>query len=300
MGRDQRYHRAVESHPWLGFALLAPLLWAASNVIDERLVRGTSLLPWTMVAISGAFGSTPAVLLLNWHWPGWSTAALAAATGTLSVLVYFPYFVALGKEPAARVVVMWNLSPVLVLGLAATFLGEHPARFAAIAVGLLVASSVLAAYRGVEVRRWSEASLWMLVASASLATDSVMEKAVYGRVAFSVGLPWIALGSLLGTVLILAAAPKSRGRMRDVLALRLGALVVLNEGLNLLASWSLSYATSRGPVGFVAAVGGLQPLFVLLFQAAIMRRGMNRLDLVRLVGATALAATGLRLLDSAS
>ena len=130
--------------------MLAPLLWAVSNLIDERLVRGTSFLPWTIVTITGSFASTPVVLLpREWSWPGWSTVALAVVTGALSVLVYFPYFVALGKESAARVVLMWNLSPVLVLGLATAFLREQTAPLASVAVVLLVTSSIVAGFSGI-------------------------------------------------------------------------------------------------------------------------------------------------------
>jgi drug/metabolite transporter (DMT)-like permease len=296
---DQGYHRSVGSSAWLGFALLAPLLWSASNLIDERLVRTSTLRPWTLVTIAGAFASVPAFLLFGrWYWPGWATVSLALGTGAVSVLLLFPYLTALAQESAARVVLMWNLSPVVVLWMAATVLGERVPALAAAAVFLLVASSLVAAYRGEPLQPWSSATGWMLLASVALAADSVMEKAVYQRLPFLTGLAWISAGSLLTTGSIVALASESRSHLRDAVSARLGGVVLLNEGLSLVAAWSLSFATSRGPVGIVAAVGGLQPVFVLLFQGATRRERLTRLDLMRLVGASALAVGGLRLLNS--
>jgi drug/metabolite transporter (DMT)-like permease len=140
----------------------------------------------------------------------------------------------------------------------------------------------------------------MVLASVLMAFESVMEKRVYQEVPFVTGLMWLSVGALLTTIAIMAFASTSRARLHSVFSGRIGPIVFANEVLNLVAAWSLSFATSLGPVALVTAVGGLQPVFVLLFQGAARRQHLSRVDFARLVGSCALAVSGLRLLHSSS
>lgn len=287
---------------WALPALLAPLLWAASNLIDERLVNETPLDAWALVLITGLFASIPTLTFLVgwWSWPGAPTAGLAFLTGAVGVLVYFPYLRALSHEAASSVLLMWNLTPVLILVLARVGVAERllPAQY--VAIMLLVTSSLVAAYRRDTDARWSGALPWMAVASVLLASASVLEKAVFQRMDFAHGLPWISVGALMTTVAVGFTARRSRRLLQNALHGRLGAVLIANEGLDLGAAWSLGLATSLGPVSLVHAVGGVQPLFVLLLDRLTRQRGVARGEGLRTALAAGLAVAGLALLNTSS
>src|SRR5450631_2136463 len=132
---------------WLVPALIAPLLWGASNLVDEHLVNRAERDPFTLSIVAGVFGSLPAIFVFmtgRWVWCGWETAGVALAGGALGIVVYVPYFLALRIASPSVVVLMWNLSPVVIVGIAHFTVGERLGTFEYLAVGLLVASSALA------------------------------------------------------------------------------------------------------------------------------------------------------------
>ncbi len=139
---------------------------------------------------------------------------------------------------------------------------------------------------------------WMVVASVMLATASLLEKAVYNRMPFAAGYGWMSVGALIGTVGIASFAPKSRKRLASSLRGRIGIVLCVNEVLDLGAASALALATSHGPVSLVHAIGGAQPVFILLLQQVLAKRALTRAELFRTVLAVGLAMVGLGLLDS--
>jgi len=293
---------------WFPFAMVAPVLWAASNLIDEDLVRHDVRDPIVLTAITGLFsGITVTVLALlgAFVWPGWSTLALAVATGMLGLLVYIPYLHALMIAPSASVILMWNLTPVIIVGAAWATLGERLLTREYLAITLLVSSSLIAAYRrGSDGHHWSRAAPWMVLASCMYAGEAVFGKAVYERVPFAVGLAWISATSFLIAVAFLVVRARSLHVFARVFRGRTGFIVVANEGLDLVSVVARDRAVSIGPVSLVNAIGGLQPIFVVAFAAlaAVLHldrhriRRITRAQLPRILLATAAAVLGLSLI----
>src|SRR4051812_39161036 len=101
------------SHSWLVPAIVSPLLWGASNVIDDALVNHHLQSTSTLLLVTGCFAGTPAVYALligQLAWPGALTAILALLAGGLGLIVYAPYYEALKSETPTGVILMWNLS----------------------------------------------------------------------------------------------------------------------------------------------------------------------------------------------
>lgn len=284
---------------WLLLSLLAPVLWAASNLIDERLVNGPALDAGALLIVTGLFASAPSVLLFGADGAAdASDVLLAVLAGGLGFAAYYPYFRALLHESAEQVVLMWNLTPVLIAVAARVFIGERLSSAGHVAVAALVASSTAAAYRRTGERTWSAAMPWMIGASLVLAVSSVLEKEVYNRMSFASGYGWMSVGALVSTLGVTGFAPDSRRRLIASLRGRVGVVLCANEALDLGAASALALATSRGPVSLVHAVGGAQPLFVLLFQQVLAKRALTRAELFRTMLAAGLAMLGLGLLDS--
>ena len=281
---------------WLPFALAAPALWAASNLIDASLLEENTLTPLALLVLTGAFMGLPALVVAlssGLAWPGWSVVLLAAGAGAFGILAYLPYFYALQRATPAAVLLMWNLTPVFVVLGAGLFLGEALLPRQYLALPLLLVSSAVGAYLLHGRPRLSPALPWMVVASLLLATASVLEKATFEIAEFSVGLAWISLCSFSVAVFTAGLSGDVRNTLKRRLDRGIAGAVVTNHLLDVGAFCALSAATSLGPVSLVHATGGLQPIFVLLLQA----RSGPRLRPIMVVAAVGLAAIGLALAE---
>jgi drug/metabolite transporter (DMT)-like permease len=285
---------------WLLPALAAPILWAASNLIDERLVRTSVRDPLALLLITGLFGSLPAVLIFfSGGLPDSSTILLALLGGCLEILAYYPYLLTLKTTSASNVILMWNLTPVFIMLLAHTFLGERLFPWEYLALFFLVISSMLASFNS-DKKTWDKnAFLWMLFASLLLALSSVIEKSVYERVDFLMGFGWLSLGVLLTTMALFLLFPRARRHLFSSLKTSLAPTLVGNEFLDLSAVTALQWATSLGPVSLVSAVDGTQPLFILLIGWLFLKsKKMEKPELARTLIAVALAVAGLAIIGN--
>lgn len=287
---------------WLVPALAAPLLWGGSNLVDEHLVNGAERDPFTLAIIAGIFASLPALFVIatgRWIWCGWETATVAIVGGGLGIAVYLPYLAALRIASPSVVILMWNLSPVAIVAIAHFTVKErlHGSEYAA--VGLLVAGSAIASICSDRGRSVTRALPLMVFASLILAVSSVAEKATYDHLPFWGGFGWLSLGAAAAALILTAASPRARRELRSAARDRLVALYVGNEGLDLAAVYAVNLATSLAPVSLVHAVGGAQPVFILLIERFLPRRtGSTRAEWLRTAVAAALAVVGLSLLRS--
>ncbi len=293
---------------WQFLAISAPALWALSNLIDSRLLEERVTEPMTLVVVTGVFGGLPGIFVLatgNLAWPGLPVVVLATLTGVVALLAYLPYFRALDLAPTAAVLLMWNVAPVLIVVLARVFLHEELRIREYVAIALLLASATAGGAQSSGGRRsWSPALPWMLLASLLVATVSVAEKRLFELTSFSTGLGWMSLATFSTAIVLGVLMSPTRQALSSGISRTLAAVLVANECLDVSAATALSRATSLGPVSLVHAVGGLQPLFVLVFGATVHflrpRRypPMTTAEYVRSVAAVAFAAIGLGLMPS--
>ena len=290
---------------WPIFALCAPLFWAASNLVDARLLEGRVANPISLVIITGLCAGVPAIVAFvtgSFQWIGWTNALLAVSAGIAGVAVYFPYLIALQRAPVSSVVLMWNLAPIFVVVLAWMVVHERLQGPEYVAIVLLVASSMLAAYQRGRGRGWSQGLPWMIIASGLTATEAILQKILFQNTSFSAGYPWISLSSFICAVVVAVANPEARRILATAFRGRTAAILFANEFLDVAAAVASSRAMSLGPVSLVHAFGGLQPLFILaltgLFGAAPRTRALGRGHLARTAIAIGLAVVGLGLVGS--
>lgn len=274
---------------WLLFALTAPLLWGISNLIDQHLLREDLFDAPGLLALTGLFAIIPGAVAVTIHgltWPGATIAILAIVAGALGCLVYLPYFYALERGSAVQVVLLWNLAPVFVVLIAWALLRERLAGAEYVAVALLILSASIASGTGRGC--WRHTVPLMLAATLLLAISSVMEKAVFEQTAFPTGLTWISIGAVLVGIPFAVRRRRMLARVKP----RSIGVVAGNQLLDVGAAAALSYAVSQGPVSLVKAVGGLQPVFVLLFATAL---GIRSASFARSIVAVSLAVVALGL-----
>jgi drug/metabolite transporter (DMT)-like permease len=289
---------------WLVPALAAPLLWGGSNLVDEHLVNRAERDPFTLAIIAGIFASLPAIFVVvtgRWIWCGWETAIVALVGGAFGIVVYLPYLAALRIASPSVVMLMWNLSPVAIVAIAHFTVKERLHGSEYVAVGLLVAGSALASICSDRGRSVARAIRLMVLASLILAVSSVAEKATYDRLTFWAGFGWLSLGAATATFILTLASQRARCELQSAVRDRMLTLYIGNESLDLAAVYALNLATSLAPVSLVHAVGGTQPVFILLIEQFLPRRaGSTRAEWLRTAFAAALAVVGLGLLRSAT
>lgn len=294
---------------WFWIALIPPVLWALSNLIDEHLVEREVRDPLALTIITGLFAALPAGIVMltgRLTWPGWETFGLTTAAGILGLLVYYPYLRSLEIAAPAPVILMWNLSPVLVVLGAYAFVGERLRGQEYVAVALLVSSALLAAHRhGPNGQmHWDRALPWMVLASVMYAAEVILIDTAYERTSFANGLGWMSVTVFVLACALLSVRSRTRRAVWQAFAGRTRWLVIGNELLDTAAVVTRDRALSLGSVGLVNAIGGLQPLAVIAFGliAPIARRLMiqrpTRAEAIRWMVATALAVIGLGLIRS--
>lgn len=260
---------------WLVFALLAPLIWAFSNLIDDDLVLHRLRNPNVLVGMTGLFAGIPAIVLFAIgavSIPSLQLICFGIGIGVLSLFVYYPYFRALESTHPANVILLWNLSPVLVVLFAYIFLGERLSVMKYIAIGLILFSTiVIEMVRGDQKKHRMElkAFYWMFLASIGAALQIILEKKLYMETSTVTGIALISLGSFI-TGLFFFLLRKNRLILKNAFA-KNGKILLLNEGLEISAVVAASIAISLGPVSLVTAIGGSQAIMIMILSLIFSR-----------------------------
>jgi transporter family protein len=287
---------------WMFPALVAPALWAASNVVDSTLVSRSSASITPLLIATGLLGTLPGLLFAisgNLVALPIANIAFALLTGAVAFAVYFPYLRALQHSHATTVILTWNISPLFVAVLAYVIVGEHLTVTNYSGIALLVLSAIVATLgqighsTGIKV-----SAIWMLVATLLSAIEATMTKAVFHIMPTPSGIAWIGFGGGLAA-LSLFLLPSVRGAIRAMSWHIAGPAFLLGEFFNIMANLSSEFAISLGPVSLVKAVGGLQPLWIVLFMKKVVRKEspqqttVNRMLPIALIFAVALSIIGL-------
>ncbi len=262
---------------WFFLALLAPILWAISNVIDGELMRHRVKDARVMLVTVGLFSWLPALaIILSGHLalPAWPIVLFGLATGVVSLWAFYPYFRALETAHPVSAVLLWNLSPVLVAASAFVLLGERLDLPRYTAIAFLITSAILANLAALpsstrKGARRHDVLAWMFLASIMTAGQALMEKGLFERTSPASGLALIALGSFTSSACLLFT-PKVRRAFRQNFKTH-RVLLSTNEGINLTAAVVASLSISLGPVSLVKALEGVQALAVLAFAWIAMK-----------------------------
>lgn len=255
---------------WFYLALLAPLLFAVVNLIDDNLVRHVYKSPYYGAIISGLFGAVPLVSLfvrpLDSTTP--LVTILGIMAGFLTAVYYFFYFRALETESPSVVIAMFGLTPALILIFANLFLGEQ--LLAKQMLGFAIVLFASFALGLVEIRKFkfSKALLLVAVAATLYAISSLFSKYVFDHTSFYTGFMYFSTGMGLGGIyfwLILRFLKETdflhelKRNSKKVLT-----LFIIAEAIAIAAEFTQNLAISRGPLSLVKVIEGIQPIYVLL------------------------------------
>jgi drug/metabolite transporter (DMT)-like permease len=260
---------------WFYLALLAPLIYAVVNLIDDNMLRHVYKSPHIGAIVSGLFGGLPLLSLffLPVQGIGLQFAAAATLAGFLTTVFLYCYFVALDKESPSVVVAFLGAAPILLGALSFALLGERLTQSEIVGAGIvIVASGLLVTNRG-DRTHFSKSLPSLLAATLLLSVISVLLKYAYnGAVFYPVYLTFCA-GMMLGgvyfwLVLFYAKQTKTTKRLKKSLK-KFFVLFLITELLGIAAEFTMSLAISRGPVTAVRTMEGIQPVYILLISVLL-------------------------------
>ena len=259
---------------WIGSALLPPLLWAGSNMMDEHLSRrhftGS---PLTYILMAFALELVPAALIFAFHDPVMAVpvgdAVLLMIAGAVGMLAAIPYIHAMQKDGAAQVVPMFQLIPVLVFFAGWAFLGETiaPGEIIACIVIIIAVIGIAWDFKGGRFG-WHLIGLMSLTCLGFAACTILIRDissdhgwlAIYG---------WLSLsGGGVGALGVLSRPELRRHAgtaFRQGRALLAGLFCVqaaLDMGALAAYVWALALAPAAA---LVSALAGIQPFYVFIF-----------------------------------
>lgn len=259
--------------------IFASFLWAITNHIDKFMITGidengsnykTIVVFSTLIA---GLVFTPVWLIISKFSVPISTLSLLSVllASVVYVLATYFYFIALNKNDASIVVVMFQLIPVFSYILAYVFFKETLTKWQIIGSIIIILSAVLISFDFQERNNKSKfkALLLMMLSSLFYAIyfilfDIAIRDSSYNSCAF-----WYQIGFLLiGLVLIciksfrttFIKAIKTNGK-------KYISFNAVNEILNLIANLLVNFANVTIPIAIANILNGFQGAFVFILGA---------------------------------
>ena len=276
---------------WFYFVILSLILLSVVNVIDKILVSKYSITPLAFVMILGATSFMPFVTL-----PFFRLASIPLHIIALTIIIGFiriyytlPYFKLLTIEEVSRVVPLWQLTPLFVLGLSSLVLNESLKAQSYVAFTLLVLGGTLFSIKPGKGMRLSMAFYLMIIASFLFAAYSIALKYLYSFNDFYTIFIWVQVGSFAAffQLFVLKRFRNYLLQAYETSNKRIGTVIVLEQVVAYVSLACFNYAISLGPVVLISALGSMQPLFVLLFATIlslqfprVLDESMTRADVV--------------------
>lgn len=256
---------------WIIFSLIAPALWAITNLFDSKLRNSYIKDEYVLTSFAGFAGLLAFLFapIYGFSFPGILLFIISMIAGVLYIYTMIPYFKALSIEDASTVIALWYISPILIPFFARFFLNENLLfiqylGFALILTGGLLISIKRNVFKKIHV---SKALFMMLASGIMLDIYYLLEKYIYQNQPFWNGFLWIRIGNFVGALTILSI-PKYRKsfiKIKNHLNFKSFKLIFGAELLNLIALVFIGLALSVGPVSLVTSLTNFQPLFLLLY-----------------------------------
>jgi drug/metabolite transporter (DMT)-like permease len=266
---------------WFLIALANPLGHAVVNHLDKyiisRFMKGQAVGALVLMTAIVAAVALPIIFFINPGVLGATTfqqSLTLALNGCLIVVGAIFYFTALESEEASYVVPFFQLVPVFGFFLGYFILGETLGRYQIYGSLLIIVGGVLLSFRLLDGKLAIPRKIIYLMLGSSFfyALNAVIFKSIASHQGFVDSLFWDMAGKFIfGIVLFIIIAPFRRSFINVIKINRwpIISLSFFTEALSLVAEIALILAVLYAPVALVQAVGGLQPLFVLVLGVII-------------------------------
>ncbi len=262
---------------WMFFAILPYALFSVSNFIEKFLIDKRLRYPSSMVILGGILTFFLGVVLWitrGFHVLPWMQVGLLLASGVLNALYLLPYFQALTRDDASRVVPLFQFFPIFVLIVSYVFLHERLRQVELIGFAFVTVGGFLLGLEKVEKKLFRiKASFWfMMLASFLYGMTGVLFKLVNLN-DYWLSMAYQSMGMGIGAG-ILYLYPQFRKEFDyEMKRMNLSVLHILfwNIAIGTAADFLTLYAITLAPIALVSSMQGTQPVFLLLFGLLLTR-----------------------------
>jgi len=255
---------------WAIFALLAAIIWAATNILDKYVMTEHFHYPVAPIIITGLSGFVLAVVLSAPFLvvPEAPILFLLLLVGVIEQAASYLYFKAILTEEVSRVIPLVLLEPLFVLIFAMVFLGEFFQPLQYLGIILLVAGAILVSLRKKTKFELTPVLALALFASILFAVSTTVAKYALASIDFWNLFFWVYAGMALASLVLLVVFFKP---FKDTVqkAPRAGLYSVLSGCMVGSANFVFFIAISLGAVSLASALNATQPFFVLLFATVV-------------------------------
>ena len=262
--------------PWIILALIAPVCFAVNNFIDHFLIEKKINNAAVLTVFASVLGLGAGILILalvGFPVLPWGQTVLLLLSGALIGIAIFPYYLAIAIDDPSRVVPFFQTIPVFVVAGGYVFLREPTSASQLAGIGAITLGAFLLSVKKFNFGLFRlRRSLWlMLLSSLCIAASILLFRLVVVNQKFWPSLGYDIVGEGLGGLSLLLFARyrlQSRQELKKV-SFNLGLIFGANQAIYL-AGRALAYkAVALAPAALVAAVGGIQPFYVLVMGTAL-------------------------------
>ena len=292
--------------------IFASLLWGITNHIDKFMVTGVdesgsslkTLLVFSTLVAGLVF--TPFWLVANNFLVSISLLSLISvlSASVIYILATYLYFIALEKNDASIVVVMFQLIPVFSYIISLIFFKENLTLQQLIGSLIIILSAIIISFNFEEKNGKSKFKALVLMTLSSLCYaiyfilfDVAIRHSSYSACAF-----WYQLGFLLLGIILISIksyrttfikAIKTNGK-------KYFSLNIINEILNLVANLLVNFANLTIPIALANVLNGFQGAFVFIlgvlgvkFLPKYFKENLNKKVVLQKVSCIAISILGL-------
>jgi drug/metabolite transporter (DMT)-like permease len=277
---------------WFIFALLSPVFWALTSIFDKFLISKVLYKTYFFPIWIASFGLPLCIFIFIFFNPMFvfPYSIIAAFEGVLWMLYYYIFAKTLSNEEVSRTMSLIFIYPIFVTILAGIFLKEVFDISKYLGIGLLVISGLLLSYKKVGKKIGIIKSLKLILMLVFLLSCiEVIDKFLVGKIGYWPLYFWTTAGLFL-TVIPILFIKKIRTNFINSFKKtgKVGFLALIASEIFAI-SGSISYyiAIYLTHVSVVAAIGSLQPLFVLIcaiflsiFVPKFLKENLNRRNIL--------------------
>lgn len=256
---------------WLLFALSAPILWGATNVLDGALRRHYIKSDWALMWITAVARLPFALVFLflgGWVFPDGPTLLWMGLGGALWTVPFFFYYKAMETEDPSRISVFLQLVPAFTLLNAAFILQEKLNIAQGISFIFLMSAGLLASLKTVGGKwRWGRAFIWLALACFLWSLSDIFFKKFEPSFSnFYSAFAIYFLGSFLVAGLLVFQSKQFKKTMGYFLRMprRAWGIFWADEIMGVTGSVLFAYALTLGKASLTTVMMGVQPLAAFL------------------------------------
>lgn len=254
------------------FAILSPAIYGINNYIDKFFLGKFNISPVVISIYGGIAGFLTGAIILffaGFYQADFKSVIIILASGFLTNLYILPYFKALQKDEASRIIPLFQFTPIFVLILSFMFLGE------ALRIGqyagaiLIISGAFLISLQKLDFKMFNlRPSFWyMLLSSFIFAVSMVLYKFGVKEIPFWHTLPLEGFGMALGALAIYLYKNNGKNFIKETrnFSRNVYGLMFINEAVYILARYTAYFALSLITASIVNILFGFQQIFVLIY-----------------------------------